>query len=893
MTVANTPALPAKLNLETAGDYLGLTADQRYIVISQQFPDWLLKEPIEFPPHHPTYGWACRINGCGGNIPYCETQLICNSHAREFNLFKADQVSFEDFILNAAPSLSNRLGWALSRSSGCTVCGDIREARSRGYCLTHYQSLISAQKRSLTESNWMRNQVPLPSLPQCEVPRCVHDGTGTVSADPAKLRICPSHLSQWNIFHRIGNESKDMDSWDKWLNTMNVVHSITPVKSRGEVTLAKLPIELQNEIRYALHRHMKTARRAQWRPSDLQKVVDAIALQGINSLDHIADTVCLENAQFSTVPRILRDLPVAARSLAVTSEKAKEAGWFDPILVGGAAFTGTQGEENRRKKWDLTAVSQIWLRDLLWDHLRDQSLKPAGKRPSSTTMRNRIIGIAILSYILWQNRTDGGHIPSRLTGNDARTVKDTWDMWFREQIPIPISVRSNATKNKYGPLTERSRHYYMRGINTVFQKSRETGRLPAGINSFVFSLPKYPTPTQNPRPRPLNYEDFQLMVSSKSIRSLEELDINDIGIADIWLTHAFQGGRISETFKLRLGCIGLIGDGQPYIWRDITKNGLIDYGMPCYLPVFQCLLKRQTKTRKKLRARYAAQIKELDERGQARLETSWDRQMPLFPRLSSNPDLVVEVTHSWFRRLWMQWFESLGLSGVTTHQTRATLATSLLNNGAPAELVRQLLGHISHEALAHYGRYADETVARHLQQVWAAGPGMNKPGSILLRPLDVKTSDGGGSAASARIDLSVVPVEHGLCRYGPVVGGSQCPWGKNCTDGVQGPCEHFVLTGADLGYWERKRDAAYHFAEGAPTPETRDYILSQWQPWEAVINGLRDALSELGLLKEAEDLDLRSPAHDYFNPVFTTGWHPTDLNTTTSQKADTASVAGR
>ena len=52
--------------LATADDYLGLTAEQRYNVVSQHFPSWLLTEPIEFPAHHSTYGWACRVDGCDG-----------------------------------------------------------------------------------------------------------------------------------------------------------------------------------------------------------------------------------------------------------------------------------------------------------------------------------------------------------------------------------------------------------------------------------------------------------------------------------------------------------------------------------------------------------------------------------------------------------------------------------------------------------------------------------------------------------------------------------------------------------------------------------------------------------------------------------------------------------
>jgi hypothetical protein len=396
------------------------------------------------------------------------------------------------------------------------------------------------------------------------------------------------------------------------------------------------------------------------------------------------------------------------------------------------------------------------------------------------------------------------------------------------------------------------------------------------MDSFILGLPEYSRPSNGPRPRPLSFGDFQLLVSEEALTALDAADKSDIGFADIWLTHAFQGGRIGETLKLRLGCVGLIGAAQPYIWRDISKANVIDYGMPCHLPVYRRLLRRQSLTRAKLRGRYADQLATLDEEGRAQLEAEWDRTMPLFPRVVQNPDLVIPLSQCGFRLVFLEWLKGLGLSGITTHQTRATLATSLLNNGAPATLVRQLLGHFSEESLAHYARYSDDNIKRHLQQVWAAGPGTDKPGTILLRPTDVKAAHTG--AAAARIDLAVVPVEHGLCRYGPVVGGKNCPFEKNCTNGPLGPCEHFVLTGADLAYWERKRDAAYHFAVGAPNDEARDYILGQWHPWEPVLAGLRQALDELGLLEEAEKLDLRSPVQDYFNPLFSTGWSLTELD---------------
>jgi len=135
-----------------------------------------------------------------------------------------------------------------------------------------------------------------------------------------------------------------------------------------------------------------------------------------------------------------------------------------------------------------------------------------------------------------------------------------------------------------------------------------------------------------------------------------------------------------------------VGHAQPYIWRDISKVNVVDYGMPCYLPVYDRLLRRQENTRAKLRQRYAEELARLDASAQAALEAQWDRDMPLFPGATQNPDLVLEVSQSRFRDVWTEWFESLGLKGITTHQTRATLATSLLNNGAPAALVRQITG---------------------------------------------------------------------------------------------------------------------------------------------------------------------------------------------------------
>ncbi|WP_406230542.1 hypothetical protein [Nocardia sp. NBC_01009] len=128
------------------------------------------------------------------------------------------------------------------------------------------------------------------------------------------------------------------------------------------------------------------------------------------------------------------------RSLTISAESAKDAGWFDPILLGASPFHDTQGP--RRKPWDLTVVTQRWLRDLLWEHLSDEALKPTGKRPCDATIVNRIAGITLLSQTLEQNRTDHGMHPERIGKADAEMLRQTWALWFREQTRCPSVVQT-------------------------------------------------------------------------------------------------------------------------------------------------------------------------------------------------------------------------------------------------------------------------------------------------------------------------------------------------------------------------------------------------------------------------------------------------------------------
>jgi integrase len=856
-----------QLVVDTAADYMELSAAQRYELISQKFPAWLLAEPIVFPRNHFTYGWACPVNACDGAIGHTNTNLPCIYHANEFRAVQ-ESMTLAEFANTATPTGSRSWAWALERRKGCSICGDNRETTGNGLCSQHDKRLRRARQLGVTETEWRATQEPLPPFDvECAVRLCVRDAECGQFSGVQKLRLCRTHLQGWHLWTRRSGTERTVQVFEEWLSSPVTVATTRTLDSRGEVHLAALPPSLQREIRYGLDRHAKTARRTQWRPLDIQAVVDRLAAAGaVSLLDPIVEAMA-EDQDNRPQQRICRDLPVAARSLLLTKETAKEAGWFDHVVSGGKGFAGSQIGERRRAVWDLNRISQRWLRDALWDYLYDESLEPDGKRISAGTVFYRRAGVVLLSYVLEQTRPDHGNDPALLHAPDAHAIRELINLWFNEKIPVPPLIDENRKVD--GVMTERARHILMRNAHLVLQHNKERGRTSATTEDFLLRFPEFPVPARNPLPRPLSFGDYQLLVDPDNLRALDELDSAEVGLSDVWLVQAFQGGRMSEVLNLRLGCIGMVGVAQPYLWRDIGKVNVIDYGIPCHIPVYERLLRRQTITKAKLRNRYRKRLAALDGHGREQLEAEWERTMPLFPGAHLNPDLTLEISYTSFSKSWKKWFASLGLSGITTHQTRATLATSLLNNGAPAELVRQLLGHFSDEALAHYARYNDESMAKHLKQIWAAGPGTNKPGTILLRPGDLGAD---AAAVRDRIDLAVIPIEHGICRYGPVVGGDSCPFSKNCTNGPQGPCEHFALTGSDLAYWERKRDAAFHFAEGAPNDEARDYILSAWDPWQPVLAGLREALDELGLLEEAEKLDLRSPTHDYFHPVFTTGW---------------------
>ncbi len=593
--------------LTSAEDFLGLSPQKRYEQIATKFEPWLLANPIVFPPLHETFGFACRIPKCNGGKADSVTRGLCVEHAKGFSAVRHAPMSLDTFVTQAVPVVGI-IGWALVRRPNCAIdCDREIDSQNTNLCGACMAARREARKNpDFDEATWRSTQTPRPAFGVCVITKCVHDGERLSIKGNEGTRLCTTHYQNWKT-----GKAKRGVTWAEWKAATEAGDSVaTSVEdARGTVDLSHLPAALAREFRYGLHSHARNARRTEWRPVALRDTVALLVDLGVETLRDPALKSAADNyARGSMMRRILLELPNAARALTVTAQESRDEGWFVPLLVGATNFKDVH---ERTVPWDLTQITQRWLRDLTWDHLQDASLATKGK-PGASMVSIRVKGVVLLSAILERICSDAardkdgviiepaGSNPTALGRDAAKAVKDTWDLWFTEQVPLPGMRDGTLNGKPTGVLTKVTRHSYMSGMRTVLNDAHEKGRTPRQLDQFIFNLPEYQAHKPTPRPRPIEYSDFQLMIDPANLAELDFIDAFDVGFSDIWYTQAFQGGRISETCSVRLGCIGMVGLAQPYFWRDISKVGLIDYGVPCHLPVYERLLDRQEKNAREI-----------------------------------------------------------------------------------------------------------------------------------------------------------------------------------------------------------------------------------------------------------------------------------------------------
>jgi integrase len=799
----------------------------RAIIEGPEFPDWLRDDVIKFSePRHPVFGWSCIVPACERNVAGF---TLCNTHRLEWAEARKNGMAEADWLKSAEPFTLRFGAMARGDVASCAV-GCERDAINGGYCKTHAGSIRAARKRAeqdglqFVEEAWRSEQQPLSPKGPCLVENC---GGRQHGGSP----VCFSCYQRFQSDRR-KDPSIVIESWAKTQRTWN---------EPGWIDLSSLPLQFADEMRYTIYCHSTDPHPARWPANWLRRSIFKVA-EHINSSVTELSTAEAKEALDSDEKRLVSMAANYLRPILIGRDESRAVGYLDVAHWGVTLKGGTV--------FDLTNIRQKWLRELTWDWMASRMDSPKRRPSSAVTFTVARTGIAILSDFLAEHRPDRGEDPSALTEADARAYDADWNR------RVTRGMTSRVTGKKA------TRHNCYANSRAARQVLRDMVENPRGDDTgvsreFVYTLQIRDNPESH-APKPLPDAVYDALVDPDNLLLLADLDASDLGIADAWLVQAAQGRRITEVLTLGLDSIGIIG-GQPRLWHDMHKVGVVDYSIPLAKYAYEALLRRQAKTL----ARF--------EQRNHRPPTDEERaEMVMFPSNQANPWLTKAVSYATFSQYFRDWLERLDLKGYTSHQARHTLATELLNSGATPQMVQQFLGQVSERALNAYARYSDAKLNPHLANVWVRGPGGEKPGEVLLLPEEVTTGD--SLAHRTLIELTVIPTEGGLCTFKPVVGGDACPKNRRCD-----VCEDLVLTGADYSYWKRQESKFIDWAESAQTPEARDAFYKVWQPMGDALFGLEKALTALGLLEAAQQIDLRSPAQDFHHPIWSRGWSSTTL----------------
>ncbi|MFF8036298.1 tyrosine-type recombinase/integrase [Streptomyces sp. NPDC016626] len=427
----------------------------------------------------------------------------------------------------------------------------------------------------------------------------------------------------------------------------------------------------------------------------------------------------------------------------------------------------------------------------------------------------------------------------------------------REGLP---SLAIRAVNGKPSVVTGNTRRFTFNHARAILRNALDSGEAERiGLpRTFITALPYGKKPVEGRR-NPFPDEVAQALSDEGNLGQLAERhDPSDCGIRDAWEALVFTGRRCTEVLNLRLECVSRHG-GLPLLWHDQTKVG--NYGEAIRIPerLYLRIKERQLTT--------IARFEDRHGRPPTPAET---KQMALFPTRDRNPHGRDSISYTLFRDRFQQWINELDLGRCVAHQARHTLATNLLRHGAGLHHIKQYLGQVSGRMAEHYARVASSEIEDILHHVWVAGPGSAHPGKLLTSPSQGMSRE---AARAMAVDLSrrSTPAEGGLCTFQPVVRGDACPWQLNCEG-----CDKFVMSGADLLYWHRKREQWRSLAERAPDDATADYLHQVFEPTSQAIDGLEKALAALGLLDHALAMDLRRP-QDYFQRLWSIAFRASDL----------------
>ena len=748
----------------------------------------------------------------------------------------------------------------------CRVCperpADQAEIR---LCRLHWHRW-QKQRKTLGEDAdfavWLAGQDPLPGYGRCVVAVCVN-----LAESP--LGMCQWHRRRYTREGRAGGATLP-SLWDRYERRGEPV-PIEYVDEQafrgwcaaapapwwpGQANLKGLRPLVRTEFKWGLFIQSQRARPRRWDLVWLRSLIDSCRAQDLESL--IAyQFVGGQHAYFTDA--IVKEILHELRLVYFTPAETKVAGFIETDHYG-VRFP------NRGSHINLTSIAQQWLRDLVWDYLT--ALLQSPRCPRTRGVIDGIRRAAIeLSAFLAINAPDGGHNPTVLDGEHmSRFVAD---QRRREREGEP----SLAVKKPSGEPSIVTNVTRMTVFNTLRQMLRDA--MDTGVaeqiglaREFIVTVPTGGETRQRNARRPYSDGVARALADEDNLRQFAQVyDPHDLGLRDMWEIVVTTGRRVREVVQARWDCLGRY-NGLPMFWHDQTKVGNYDVAIRIPERLYDVIAERQTKTLDRFTAHHGRRPAGAERAGLA-----------LFPTTHRNHDGTQALSYNWFHTRFQAWITALDLGHCVPHQARHTLATNLLRAGASLTHIRRYLGQVSDRMAEHYVHLSNSDLEDVLQQVWVAGPGTANPGELLTSDASPMTR---AQAQALAIDLSrrSTPAEGGFCTFQPVVDGGACPWNLDCHN-----CDKFVLSGADLMYWRRKREQWRQLAEGAPDDATAEYLHRHFEPTARAIDGLERALAGLGLLDQALALDLRKP-QDYFRRVWSTAFRASDLATTVSTADD-------
>ncbi|MEV7189648.1 tyrosine-type recombinase/integrase [Kitasatospora sp. NPDC093102] len=805
---------------------------------------------IRVPQGHRVYQWACVVEACE-RARHSGLDL-CSTHFQEWGTARESGTTRAEFLTAAGPLPRAEY----DREGSCLICPD-RPTSPRTelrLCIRHYGAWkysVSVRDASVDFDQWVADQEPCEGYGDCQVTVCPG-----LALSP--LGLCCWHRHRYMRDRRPGGAALPSSWWQRYEKLGQPVRvsyadqnafrtwcaAVDPAPRPEQVNLRGLRPLLRAEIQWALFAHTQEDRHSIWKLDWIQKLVNLARARDAGSLTDL-DLDGFPRFHTAIVKKMLHYL----RLVYFTPQQAREAGFIETDHFG-VRFPA------RASHIDLTAISQRWLRDLLWDYTADLITSP--RRPRTAAPIDGIRRACTeLSAFLEVDATSGGHDPSAL--RVEHMTRFIADQRHREQNSLPSLVMKGLA-GEPSTVTQVTRTDVFNGVRKLLRDALEHGtaeRL-ALDREFIIAMPYAGNETLRAR-RPFPDEVARALADRDNLTRLAEAhDPDDLGLRDVWETIVVTGRRVGEVVKLRWDCIGRYG-GLAMFWHDQTKVGNYDVAIRIPDRLYDLLAERQRKTLDRFVARHG------------RRPTGSERaRLALFVTNVRNPAGTTALSYTWFNRGFRDWVNELDLGQLVPHQARHTLATNLLRAGASLTHIRRYLGQVSDRMAEHYVHLTSTDLEDVLQHIWVAGPGTAHPGELLAGDATPLTR---AQAQALAIDLSrrSTPAEGGFCTFQPVVEGGACPWNLDCHN-----CDKFVLSGADLLYWRRKREQWRLLAEGAPDDATADYLHRYFAPTARAIDGLESALVGLGLLDDALALDLRKP-QDYFHRVWSTAFRAADL----------------